>query len=116
MLTPFPVESVNDAATDELTIVEGPVVAIGIEVENLTSEEASKAKVSGGVVISAIQPNSPLLWAGVRKGALILEINKQPIASVEEFNQLLDAADPERPLLFLIKQDNMTRYISFKAR
>lgn len=91
---------------------------LGIDVENLTPELAKKLNLSSdlkGVVVSSIQTNSPLVWAGVRKGALILEVNKKPVETVDEFNKALDSAEKGKPLLFLIKQGETTRYISFKA-
>lgn len=88
---------------------------LGIQVDNLSAEMSSKLGSSGGVVISAIQASSPLAWAGVRKGAVILEVNHKKIANVEEFNKAIDASEKGKPFLFLIKQGESTRYISFKA-
>lgn len=88
---------------------------IGIEVGNLTPEVASKLGSNSGVMVSSIQQSSPLAWAGVRKGAVILEVNQKKIANVDEFNKALDAAEKGKPFLFLIKQGDSTRYVSFKA-
>lgn len=88
---------------------------IGIEVENLTPEMAGKLGSNAGVMVSSIQSNSPLAWAGVRKGAVILEVNQQKVANVDEFNKVLDSSQKGKPLLFLIKQGDSTRYVSFKV-
>lgn len=88
---------------------------IGIQVDNLTPEMSNKLGSDGGVMISAIQPNSPLAWAGVRKGAVILEVNQKKIANVDDFNKAIDASEKGKPLLFLIKQGDSSRYISFKV-
>ncbi|MCE5316005.1 MAG: Do family serine endopeptidase [Parachlamydia sp.] len=88
---------------------------LGIQVENLTSELTSKLGSESGVMISGIQSNSPLAWAGVRKGAVILEVNQKKIANVDEFNKAIEASEKGKPFLFLIKQGDSTRYISFKV-
>ncbi len=109
---------IGNFPSTEVTAASAKNQKLGIEVENLTPELAKKLGVNSelkGVAISSIQTNSPLVWAGVRKGALILEVNKKPVASVEDFNKALDASEAGKPLLFLIKQGAATRYISFKV-
>lgn len=90
---------------------------LGIEVENVTAEAASKLGVeaNSGVMVNSIQSNSPLAWAGLKKGALILEVNRKKIANVDDFNKALEATEKGKPYLFLIKQGDTTRYLSFKV-
>jgi len=89
---------------------------LGIELENLTPEAAQKLGYGDaqGVLIAKVAPSSPLAWAGIKKGTLILEVNKQKITSVDEFNQALKLTPEDRPVLMLIKQGSTTRYISIK--
>ena len=89
---------------------------LGIEVENLSTEMAQKLGYGDtpGVLISKIDSKSPLAWAGIKKGTLIMEVNKQKVVSVDEFNQALQKTEEDKPLLLLIKQSGMTRYISVK--
>ena len=89
---------------------------LGIDVENLTSEMANKLRLSQskGVVINSVDPRSPAAWAGLKKGALILEVNQKKVANVEEFNEVLQKTPEGRPVLLLIKQDDATRFVSFK--
>lgn len=89
---------------------------LGIEVENLTPEQAAKLGMvhENGVLISKVDPNSPAGWIGLRKGNVIVEVNQKKISSVEEFNEALQAASAGKPILFLIKQGDSARFVSIK--
>ncbi len=89
---------------------------LGIEVENLSSELADKLGYTNekGVVITNVDLQGPIAWAGVKKGALILEINKQKVTNIDEFNKSLKQIDNSKPILLLIKQGDVTRFVSFK--
>jgi serine protease Do len=89
---------------------------LGIEIENLTPEQAAKLGYSNekGIVIKKVDPSSAAAWAGLKKGALIVEVNQKKISNVKEFNEALKATPADKPILFLIKQGDVTRFISFK--
>lgn len=72
------------------------------------------ANSENGVVVNKVDSNSPLSWSGIKKGALILEINKKKIANVDEFNAALKQSEEGKPILFLIKQGESTRFVSLK--
>ena len=89
----------------------------GIEVESITTEIAKNLGLidDSGVIVSRVKANSPAAWVGIKRGALIIEINKQKVASAQEFYQYLRSAAPNKPIVLLIKQDEMTRYVSLKV-
>lgn len=89
---------------------------LGIEVSRLTPDLASQLgyEAHSGVVITKIDSQSPVAWAGLKKGALVLEVNRKKISSVEDFNTALKEVENGTPLLFLIKQGDVTRYVSIK--
>lgn len=89
---------------------------LGIEVENITAETAQKLGYGDttGVLISKVDPKSPLAWIGVKKSTVILEVNRKKIANVEEFNQAVQNTHEDESILLLIKQGDVTRYVSVK--
>jgi serine protease Do len=99
-----------------------PIVALvkenklGIEVENLNPEQRDKLGYPNekGVLISKVDPEGPAAWAGLKKGALIIEVNQKKISTVDEFNEALQATPANKPVLFLIKQGEATRFVSIK--
>lgn len=89
---------------------------LGFEVEKISSEMAQRLGVEEGkgVMISHVKPGSPAAWSGMKKGALILEVNKQAVSSPQQFNQIIDNTPQDRPLLFLIRQEGQMRFLSLK--
>lgn len=90
----------------------------GFDVKTLTPDIASSLNLSpsdSGVVVSKVDPNTPASLVGLKKGALILSINQQPVANREEFYKQLKATPSGKPVLFLIKQGSMTRFVSLKV-
>lgn len=89
---------------------------LGFEVQNLTPEIARSLGYHDprGVVISKILPGSIAAWAGLKKGAVIVSVNHQAINSTDEFQKALSLAEKNKPILLLIKQDEVTRFVSLK--
>ncbi len=66
----------------------------GLEVSAITPELAQRYRLesSRGVVVTHVEPNSAADEAGLRVGDLILEINRRPVGSVDDFNTLSKSA------------------------
>lgn len=90
----------------------------GLSVQELTPEIASQLGYAGdqGVIISSITPGGPAEDAGLRRGDLIKEINRQPITSVEEYNNALAEIDKEESFLALIRRGENTLYVVVNAK
>lgn len=90
---------------------------LGFQVEVLTPEITQALGLGGeeGVVINFVEPGSAAQFAGLKKGALLLALNKQPVTTVEEFNAAMESVDPEKPVLLLVKQGELTRFISLRV-
>jgi serine protease Do len=76
---------------------------LGMTVSNIPPELASKAGISGGVIIRSIRPGS--FADGLQAlapGEVILQMNKQPIANVEQFQQLASRLKSGDDVVFLI--------------
>ncbi|MDA3969726.1 MAG: PDZ domain-containing protein [Desulfobulbaceae bacterium] len=67
------------------------------------------AKVEAGVVITAIESGSIAEQAGLRPGDVIVEINRQHIGSVQQFEKVY--AKSKDSLLMLICRQNGTFYL-----
>lgn len=91
---------------------------LGIEVQELTPELARSLGYGDqkGVVITKVQPNSAAAWSGLKKGTLIVSVNQQAVTGLDQFYKLLDANDVNKPLLLLVKQGEITRFISIRVK
>ena len=90
VLEAFPEDSVA-AASDRNGKT---AVATGISVESIDSQIAKRMNVTSdkGVVVSAIEPNSPASRSGLQPGFVILTIDGTEVNSVSEFRDVLASA------------------------
>jgi len=85
---------------------------LGLEVETLTSEVAQHlhVKADHGVVITDIQPGGLADRAGLAAGMVIVEANRKPVKSVDEFRKVLADAG-EGSVLLLVRSENGSRFV-----
>lgn len=62
---------------------------LGIALSEVDNKELAKLRITNGVKIAAMSPNSKFGIAGIKEGFIITSINKHKIASVKEANTLL---------------------------
>ncbi|MBI3609919.1 MAG: DegQ family serine endoprotease [Nitrospirae bacterium] len=89
----------------------------GIEVRDLTPDLARRlglSKADKGVVITKIEPGSTATEAGLREGDLIVEMNRQAVKSVKDYNRLAAKVGKEDPVLFLINRQGRNTYFALK--
>jgi len=86
-------------------------VLSGIRVEPVPPDRVSK---DNGVLISSVEPDSAADRAGLRRGDIIVEVNRNPIRHIEDFHQLTSDLGPQTPVLVLLKRGNGTIYLSIK--
>jgi serine protease Do len=85
---------------------------IGLVVQTPTPEMAEPLGVTPGegVVITQVLPQSPAAAAGLTPGTLILQVNRQPVASAEAFNRAIEASTTNRAML-LVRVGDAQRYV-----
>jgi len=89
----------------------------GLTVQNLTPEVAKDLGVpeGTGVAVTGVIPGSPADGAGLRRGDVILEANRKPVKTREEFDTVLRQRSGEGSLLFLVRRGDSTRFIAVKG-
>lgn len=89
----------------------------GFSVQDLTPEIARSLGYGDekGVIVSYVEGNSVASWAGLKRGSLILSANQQKITSAEAFSRFLESMPKDKPLLLLVKQGDIVRFISLQA-
>ena len=63
--------------------------------------------------MTQVDPNSEAYQAGVRRGMLIRQVNRQDVSSTQEFRQALEQAESTKRVLLLVQDQQATRYITF---
>ena len=112
-------EFANPVEVKAPTVHTDPLVeGIGLTVTNLTPELVRSLELHGekGVVITKVDAGSGAKAAGLNKGALIVSVNQQKVDSVDSFQKAIKEADSAKPFLFLVKEGDMVKFVSFKAK
>jgi serine protease Do len=89
---------------------------LGMTVQNMTPELAKTLGLNraDGVVITAVQPQSAAAEAGLQRGDVILEVDRQKISNAAELRKTLDQAKPGTNLLFLIQRGGNSVFLALK--
>ena len=67
-----------------------------------------------GVVIQEIRSDSPAARAGLREGDILVELNRQEIRTVEDFERLTNKLEPNSTILVLLKRGRGTIFLAIK--
>ncbi len=89
----------------------------GLTVETLTPEIAHELNLpaqTSGVVVSSVDPGSAAAEAGLRRGDVIQEVNRQRVTSVSEFNRVARGLG-KQPVLLLVNRGGNTLYVVIEA-
>jgi serine protease Do len=105
----------QDAKESARTDGSSELSELGLSLQELTPELAARLgyEEETGVLVSAVESGSPAERAGIQRGGLILEIDRQPVTDVARARKLLKGKKGEMRLL-LIKQGEGTRYLALK--
>jgi serine protease Do len=75
----------------------GPMSPLGLFVREVERGARGRAELPGsinGVMISRVDPTGPAFQAMLRRGLVIMEINKRPIGSVADYERVVSAGRP----------------------
>jgi serine protease Do len=79
---------------------------LGLTVRAITSEMADRLDIPAGkgVIVQDIKPSSFADDVGLTRGDVILEINKQPVNSEDDFNRISSSLKSGQDVVFLVRQ------------
>jgi len=85
----------------------------GVSVDNLDAQSASDLGLSPntkGVVVTNVDPSSEAAEAGLRRGDVIQEVNRQPVKNTSDFERAMRSSK-DKPLL-LVNRNGSTMYLT----
>jgi len=85
----------------------------GVEVDELTAEVARELGLrpdTKGVVVADVDPGAPAADAGLRRGDVIEEVNRQTVSSVSEYQRAVRQAG-KQPLVLSVSREGSTAYV-----
>jgi serine protease Do len=110
--------TIGQLKEDDLTKeAEEETSQLGMTVQELTPELSKSLKMEeeSGVIISSVEQGSPAAQAGLRRGDIILEVNRQEIATIKDYSAAMGDLGEKGSVLFLIKRDKHTRFVVIKT-
>jgi serine protease Do len=90
----------------------------GLSVENLTPQVARQLELqsnASGVVVTGVQDGSRADDAGLRRGDVIQQVNRQPVKNVAEFQRAMKQAG-DKSVLLLVNRNGHTSFVALAAQ
>ena len=90
---------------------------LGITVANITPyvKEEYNLKIDNGVVITDVREGSIAYLSGLKKGDVIIEVNRKKVKDVTDFNEKIKKALKKKIILFLINRRGNQIYLSISV-
>lgn len=80
-------------------------------VSGLTESQKEQLGVDHGVVITELRPG-PAAEAGLQRGDVVLEVNRKPVDSAEEFAEQIEAQSKGKPTLLLVRRGAQALFLA----
>ena len=104
---------------DEEVVASAPEKGeLGMTVQKLTPQiaESLGLEKAEGVVVSAVEPGSAADEAGIRRGDVILEVDRKPIRNIDEYKKSLAGARKGKGVLLLVRRGESTLFLALKPQ
>ena len=110
------IEKLTDGAVAAVT-GGGGSKDLGLSVQELTPELSKSLgiKTKGGVAVSAVDEDGPAAEKGIKRGDVIIEVNRQRVKNAADFEAALRKADLGKGVLMLVANREGSRFVVLKA-
>jgi serine protease Do len=107
---------VGEFKEEETEVAAGKEQGFGLTVQPLTPEIADSLGLGGdvkGVVVSSVEPGSNADEAGIRRGDVIREVNREPVKDLPSYRKAVKASKG-KTVLFLVQRGDSTVFMALK--
>ncbi|HTN71320.1 MAG TPA: DegQ family serine endoprotease [Methylomirabilota bacterium] len=89
---------------------------LGLTVQQVTPRLAESLGLSHveGVVVTSVESGSPAEDAGLQRGDVILEINRNPIRNLSDYRTAITGVQNAKNLLFLVRRGDNTMFLALQ--
>ena len=104
---------------DEEVVASAPEKGeMGLTVQRLTPQiaESLGLEKTDGIVVSAVEPGSAADEAGIRRGDVIVEIDRKPIRNLEEYKKSIATVRKGKGVLFLVRRGESTLFLALRPQ
>jgi serine protease Do len=91
---------------------------LGMTVQRLTPQiaESLGLEKADGVVVTAVEPGSAADEAGIRRGDVILEVDRKSIRNLDEYRKSIAGIRKGKGVLFLVRRGESTLFLALKPQ
>ena len=91
---------------------------LGLTVQRLTPQMAESLGLERveGVVVTAVDPGSAADEAGIRRGDIIIEVDRKAVRSLDDYKKAVAGARKGRGVLFLVRRGDSTLFLALKPQ
>ncbi|MGB7070407.1 MAG: DegQ family serine endoprotease [Pyrinomonadaceae bacterium] len=89
---------------------------LGLSLQPVSPEIAGQLDLppdSGGLIVTNVDQNGPAAAEGIARGDVVLEVNRQPVKTIEEVRSALEKSG-DRPILLLVNRRGQTIYLTVR--
>lgn len=105
--------TLSERQSGDLPVSQTPDASSPLQIRDLSVGEKQNLGISDGVYITNVKPGSSMAKAGLNAGYVVLEINKSPVKSVNDFNSKYSKIAKGDSVLLKILGRSGQRYIAF---
>jgi S1-C subfamily serine protease len=94
----------------------GDTASLGVSVTPLTPELADRLnlpKDAAGVVVQDVNPDGRAAGAGLQRGDVIQQVNRQPVKTVDELRAAV-RSNSDKPVLLLISREGRSLFVTVR--
>ncbi len=95
-----------------------PSGKLGLDLKPLTPDEAKRLQLpdgTSGLLVTDADPSGAAAEEGIMRGDVILEVNRQPVTTLDEMQSALDKSG-DRPILLLVARRGQVSYLTVKPK
>ena len=91
---------------------------LGLTVQRLTPQMAESLGLERveGVAVAAVEPGSAADEAGIRRGDIIIEVDRKAVRNLDDYKKALAGARQGRGVLFLVRRGDSTLFLALKPQ
>jgi len=104
---------------DEEVVASAPEKGeLGLTVQRLTPQMAESLGLdkTEGVVVTAVEPGSVADEAGIRRGDVIMEVDRKGIRNLDDYKKAVAGIRKGRGVLFLVRRGESTLFLALKPQ
>ena len=109
---------IGEQKEEEVQVAGGGGGELGLAVQNLTPEIAESLGIdpkTKGVVVAGIEPGSAADEAGLQRGDVILEVNRQSVENESAYKKALKKTEKGKTVLLLVRRGENTIFMALKS-